>query len=185
MKIGRPFNQLSKSEYFHYIDNHKKYTDFNTLGLYRSLVEHEKLSLEEKLEIRDYAHRTFQKTFDFLQLKDPVTFIEVTYLGEELTNVEWRQAFDRVRENQQRILEKKRFGHRNFGTYSKHNCGSDWCPYNGMMVREGSVLCESSMNFKSDARKKWGFSYKVEDRSKFRSSSKQIIKDDWRLDESE
>jgi len=70
MKIGKKFNQLSKSQYYHFIDNYKKYTDFNTLGLYRSITENERLSLEDQIEIRDYANLIFGKTFNFYQLKD-------------------------------------------------------------------------------------------------------------------
>ncbi len=68
MKIGRPFNQLTLEQYIHCIDNHEKYKDFNTLGLYRSLTEHEGLTIEGKLIM-------FKKTFDFLQLKDPNTYM--------------------------------------------------------------------------------------------------------------
>jgi len=32
MEIGQKFNQLTLDEYFFYIDNYKKYKDFNTLG---------------------------------------------------------------------------------------------------------------------------------------------------------
>ncbi|WP_338791960.1 hypothetical protein [Bernardetia sp. MNP-M8] len=39
-------------EYVFYIDNYKKYTDFNSLGLYRSIVENENLNLEQKIELR-------------------------------------------------------------------------------------------------------------------------------------
>lgn len=63
MKIGQQFNNLTLKEYFFYIDNYKKYTDFNTLGLYRSIIENEKLSIEEKIFVRDYANKIFQKTF--------------------------------------------------------------------------------------------------------------------------
>jgi hypothetical protein len=50
MEIEQKFNQLTAKEYLFYIDNHKKYTNFNTLGLYRSLLENEKLTLAEKIE---------------------------------------------------------------------------------------------------------------------------------------
>ena len=53
MEIGQKFNTLTLKEYFFYIDNYKKYTDFSTLGLYRSIVENEKLSLDDKLVIRE------------------------------------------------------------------------------------------------------------------------------------
>jgi hypothetical protein len=69
MEIGQKFNTLTLKEYLFYIDNYKKYKDFNTLGLYRSIVENEKLTLADKISVRDYAHKTFKKTFDFLQLK--------------------------------------------------------------------------------------------------------------------
>jgi hypothetical protein len=85
MEIGQRFNKLTLKEYFFYIDNYKKYTDFNTLGLYRSIVENEKLSLDDKLSLREYAHKKFRKTFEFLQLKDPKIYIDIKYLGQELT----------------------------------------------------------------------------------------------------
>ncbi len=78
MKIEQKFNKLTAKEYRFYIDNHKKYTDFNTLGLYRSLLENEKLTLAEKLEVRDYAER-------FLTLwraRDP----QIVYNGFDLAN---------------------------------------------------------------------------------------------------
>jgi hypothetical protein len=63
---GNRFNTFTKDEYFFFIDHHKKYSDFNTLGLYRSIIENEKLALNDKIAVRDYAHKLFQKTFDFL-----------------------------------------------------------------------------------------------------------------------
>ena len=62
MKINNPFNQLQKDEYLYFIENHKQYRDFNTLGLYRSLLENEQLTIADKTEIRDFAHSCFQKT---------------------------------------------------------------------------------------------------------------------------
>ena len=64
MKIGKPFNQLLEEEYLACIENHKQYEDFNTLGLYRSLLENEQLTMDEKLKIRDYAHQFFQISFN-------------------------------------------------------------------------------------------------------------------------
>ncbi|MDF3079003.1 MAG: hypothetical protein K0S09_2892 [Sphingobacteriaceae bacterium] len=150
MEIGRKFNQLKLEEYFFYIDNYKKYKDFNTLGLYRSILENEKLSLENKIEVREYAHKTFKKTFDFFQLKDVGTFKEVEHLGENLTKGDQDKIWEDIRKNQQRILEDKRIKHRNFGDYSKHNCGEENCPYNGIMIKQGSWFAESELHFKSD-----------------------------------
>lgn len=79
MKIGQRFNQLTVREYFHYIDHHRKYTDFNTLGLYRSIIENEKLDIADKIAVREYAHGTFKKAFDFLQLKDPYVFVTINH----------------------------------------------------------------------------------------------------------
>ena len=78
MIIGKKFNTCKKSEYFQFIDHYKKYTDFNTLGLYRSICENENLNLNDKIEIRDYANTIFEKTFRFYQLKDPRTYFNLT-----------------------------------------------------------------------------------------------------------
>jgi len=153
MEIGRKFNTFTLEEYFFYIDNHKKYKDFNTLGLYRSIVENENLTIEEKLNVREYAHKIFKKTFDFLQLKDPWTFKEVTYLGQELTRGDEEKIWGDIRKNQQSILADKKIKHRNFGEYSKHNCGYDFCHLNGIMVKQGYGIAECSMHFDSDKNK--------------------------------
>jgi hypothetical protein len=150
MKIGRKFNKLTFSEYFTLIDYHKKYIDFNTLGLYRSLLENEKLTLEQKIGVREYAHKKFQKAFDFLQLKDPKTYMEVCMLGEEMTKGDKAQLWEKVKANQEKILKDKRIKHRNFGVYAKHDCGYETCPYNGMMVRQGTRFVESTMWFDCD-----------------------------------
>lgn len=171
MKIGKPFNQLQKEDYIHYIENHKQYTDFNTLGLYRSLLENENLSLEEKLEIRDFANEHFQKTFDFLRLKDPQTYFEVSNLGNELTRGDELNLWRIIRENQQKILKDKKIKHRNLGTYSKHNCGYDYCPYNGLMIKQGSHLAESSMCFAID---------KIKDEKKQKAQRRKKEQREWK-----
>ncbi|WP_298510099.1 hypothetical protein [uncultured Kordia sp.] len=177
MKIGKLFNQLSKSQYIHYIDNHKKYTDFNTLGLYRSICENEKLTLAEKIEIRDYSNVFFGKTFTFFQLKDPQTYFELITLGKELTVADERQIWENIRSNQQKILADKRIKHRNFGEYSKHNCGYEDCNYNGLMIKQGSFLAEATMHFNSD-KNEYAAKDKSERIKKQRKNKKQIIKDD-------
>ena len=62
MEIGQKFNTLTLKEYFYFIDNYKSYTDFNPLELYRSIVENEKLTIDDKLVIREYAHKSFKKS---------------------------------------------------------------------------------------------------------------------------
>lgn len=181
MEIGQKFNQLTLKEYFFFIDNYKKYSDFNTLGLYRSIVENEKLSLEEKIELREYSHKTFRKTFDFLQLKDPKVFVEVSYLGSELTKVDLDRIWDDVQKNQQKILADKRIKHRNFGDYSKHHCGQDDCIWKGLMIRRGSWLSEGNMHFVGDKNK---YQQKVnsERRKSDRKTEKQIIRKELNAD---
>jgi hypothetical protein len=174
MKIGQPFNQLTLKEYFYFIDNHKKYTDFNTLGLYRSIIENNKLTLAQKLELREYANVVFQKTFDFLQLKDPLTYIAVSTLGMELTQASEHQLWENIKKNQQKILSDKKIKHRNFGDYSKHNCGYETCPINGLMIKQGSYLSEGHMCFKSDKSKISG-EIKSDKARKERKNQKLII----------
>ncbi len=177
MKIEKRFNQLSKSEYKHYIDHHKKYIDFNSLGLYRSIVENEKLTINDKIEIRDYANEIFGKTFNFYQLKDPETYFELVTLGQELTKGDENHLWEEIRRNQQEILRKKRIKHRNFGDYSKHNCGSENCPMNGLMVKQGSWLTEGHMWFDSD-KSKYSRREKSERIKKERKLEKRIIRDE-------
>ncbi len=153
MKINQPFNQLQKAEYLYFIENHKQYSDFNTLGLYRSLTENILLSLEELIEIREFAHSYFQKTFDFLQLKDPLTYFKVSHLGQELTQGDELNAWRIIRENQQKTLKDKKIKHRNFGTYSIHDCGYEICPFNGLMIKQDAFNSRGSMCFKTDENK--------------------------------
>jgi len=177
MKVGKQFNTLTYGEYMHLIENHKKFTDFNTLGLFRSIVETTKLSLEEKLELRGVALAAFAKTFEFLQLKDPRTYLAVTTLGQSLTAADKNQAWEDIRHNQQRILKSKKLNHRNFGTYSKHNCGYDTCFMNGLMTKQGSTIAyygSGEMGFGSDTRS-WFKSEKAARFKQDRKSEQQIV----------
>lgn len=174
MKIGQQFKTFTVKEYCFYIDHYTKYTDFNSLGLYRSLLENNKLSIEEKIQVREYAHRIFKKRFDFLQLKDPNTFVGVTTLGQELTVADRKQVWNDVRSNQQKILADKRIKHRNFGIYAKHDCGNDNCFMNGVMARQGTWLSDCSMHFKGD-RNRYPARDKSEIRKWQRKNKKQLI----------
>ena len=175
MKVGKQFNTLTYGEYLHLIANHKKFTDFNTLGLFRSIVETTKLSLEEKLELRKVAVAAFAKTFDFLQLKDPQTYFEVKTLGEILTVADKNQAWEDIKRNQQQILESKQLKHRNFGSYAKHNCGYESCIFNGVMIRQDSILSERNMHFHTDSRNHYLNWEKSDDRKKSRKLSHRIV----------
>jgi hypothetical protein len=154
MKIGKKFNQLSLKEYIFIINNHKKYTDFNVLGLYRSIIENHKLSLDEKKIIKNNADVFFKKTFDFLQIKDPITYFKLSTLGLSLTQADENEIWDDIKRYQEKTLSQKRIKHRNFGYYSKHNCGIITCPYNGIMIKQGSILSECKMTFGSDREKR-------------------------------
>lgn len=182
MKIGQKFNTLTLKEYFFYIDNHKRYSDFNVLGLYRSIIENEKLTVTEKIEVRKHAHSYFHKSFDFLQLKDPVTFYEVSTIGQELTVADTNQIWEDIKANQQKILADKRIKHRNFGTYSKHLCGYNDCPMNGMMVRENTWLAWCKIHFDSD-RNRYEAKYKSERNKTDRKNQKIIISESILLSE--
>lgn len=177
MEIGQKFNKLTLKEYFFYIENHKKCSDFNTLGLYRSILENEKLSLEEMIQVRDYANQFFQKTFAFLQLKDPFTFFGLSTLGNELTVADEKQVWSEIRENQERILKAKRIKHRNFGVYSRHTCVES-CLWNGLMVQQGSNISRMNPNiqFNSD-KNKWCAELKSLRNKKDRKKEKQIIQE--------
>lgn len=174
MEIGKKFSELTLTEYFFFIDNYKKCSDFNTLGLYRSIVENKKLSIEEKIEVREYANNTFKKTFEFLQLKDPKTFVEVSTLGQDFTKGDEEKIWNDIKKNQQKLLDEKRIKHRNFGTYSKHNCPYDDCVWNGVMIRQGSGLAWKSMHFFSD-KNSCQQKIKSEIRKSDRKSEKQIV----------
>jgi hypothetical protein len=175
MEIGQQFNKLTLKEYFFYIDNYKKYNDFNTLGLYRSIIENNILDFADKIEVREYAHKTFKKTFDFLQLKDPKTYFDITTIGQELTKADEQKIWDNIKINQQKILADKKIKHRNFGDYSKHNCGYDNCPLNGLMIRQDSSISQGHMHFNSD-KNKYAAKEKSERRKTDRKNEKQIIR---------
>lgn len=168
MKINKRLNTLTYQEYSSLLSQHQKYTDFNTLGLFRSITENEKLDPAQKIAIRDQAVAAFQKTFEFLQLKDPGTYFKLTTLGQQLTVADEAQRWADIRQTQQKILKDKKLQHRNFGTYSKHLCPYDTCPFNGLMVRQGSRLAESEMYFCSDKN-----SYAQQVKSKRRKSERK------------
>jgi hypothetical protein len=181
MEIGKKFNQLTKDEYFLYIDDYKNVEDFNTLGLYRSLVENENLSLDEKIIVREYAHKTFKKTFDFLQLKDPYVFVAVSTLGLNNTKADEAKIWDDVKKNQQKILSDKKIRHRNFGTYSKHNCPYKDCVWNGLMIRQGSRLAETNMHFLGD-KNPYPQKVKSDKRRSERKKEKELVNKDLEME---
>ncbi len=108
MKIRRKFNTLTFNEYIFYLDRHKDFSDFNVLCIFRSIIENDNLSVDEKIFIRDYANRTFGKTFNFLQLKDPDTYFKLSTIGVELTTGDRERLWETTIKNQQKSFLKKR-----------------------------------------------------------------------------
>jgi hypothetical protein len=166
MKLGRQINTFTYNEYIYLLENYKKFTDFNHLGLFRSILENAKLSLTQQLEVRDSAIRKLPKFFEFLQVKDPSTFLRLKKLRKVLEI------------NQQKILANKRIKHRNFGIYSKHGCGYSTCHFNGVMTRQGSVIAEYNMVFLSETRHNYNVMSKALLNKRNRRMKYQIIQND-------
>lgn len=178
MKISRQLNTLSYNECLHLLKNYSRFTDFNSLGLFRSILENEKLTIEQKMEIRDAAISTFPRFFAFLQVKDPWTFRKLELLGQEFTVADERRLQDIIQFNQQRILTDKRIKHRNFGIYSKHSCDYDTCHLNNLMIKQGSWLAERHMYFQTDHHNKYGVFAKSERYRKERKMNHRLIQGD-------
>lgn len=178
MKLNRQLNQLTEAEYQHLLTNYQRYTDFNSLGLFRSLLENEKLDLTQRLRLRDAAIEVFPKFYEFLQLKDPRTYQRLSTLGQQLTVADEEACWDQIKRNQQRLLAEKGIRHRNIGTYARHDCGYDWCPFNGLMVRQGSRLAEGSMHFTSDHRH-YGRYHLLEERRKEKRAFRDARRTRW------
>ncbi len=176
MKIGRKLNTFSFKEYLHLLKNYTRFTDFNSLGLFRSILENKKLTLEQQLEIRDVATKTFPKFFTFLQVKDPWTFRKLGLLGQDFTVADEDRLRNIIDLNQQKILAKKRIKHRNFGIYAKHSCGYDTCFMNNLMTKQNSLLSEYGMfSMRTD---KYSTFSKSERRKQERKRKHQLIQTD-------
>ncbi len=182
MKLTKKFNQFTLAEYIDVLERHRDYSNFNVLGLFRSILENEKLDFAQKLEVKEIAISKFAKQFEFLQLKDPYTYIEIQALGQEdLTIADKSQMWKNLIVHQQKMLIAKKIGHRNFGTYSKHDCGIESCYYNGLMIKRGSILTESSIRFPTDehtCRKQFKVERQRKSQRDFRDRISQLDLDD-------
>ncbi len=173
MKLTQKFNRLTFSEYLNILARHQDYSNFNILGLFRSLLENNKLELNQKVELRDIVRTKFPKQFEFLQLKDPHTYLEIQILDRaEVTIADRSQLWRDIITNQQKILAAKKIKHRNFGNYSKHDCGYESCPYNGIMIKRGSYLSEGKIIFPTDDR-----TYRKEMKSDRQRKAKRDFRD--------
>lgn len=65
-----------------------------------------------------------------------------------MTEGDVQNAWRIIRENQQKILKDKKIKHRNFGTYSIHDCGLSYCPYDGLMIKQNAFNSRSFMSLK-------------------------------------
>jgi hypothetical protein len=126
MVSGKKYNDYQYEELKELLDKGQADKEINVLGFYRSLLENKHLSVEQAIELRETAHGHFQKQFNFFQIKDPSTYLKVTLLGEEYTKGDEDNLWRQIVRNQQSILKEKRIKHRNFGTYSIHNCDYEW-----------------------------------------------------------
>jgi len=165
------YNTFTKKDYIFATNNVKK-KNINMLGLYRSILENEKLTLADKIEMRDLLNEKNFKTFEFYQIKDPDLYVNLFILDKDMNEQQIDKVWDEVKEFQERKLKEKKLGHRNIGTYSKHNCGMVDCSMNGLMIKQGSPMAENCLSFKSDTNK----SYKKDKSRKFKKDRKNKSK---------
>jgi hypothetical protein len=151
MKLDKKLNQFSYKDLITIMKNYSKYVDFNSLGLFRAIVEHEKLDLNQRIALRDMAIGIFPKFYNFLQIKDPHTYFHLQTLGQELTNADKRAFYKQIKANQYEILHRKRIKHRNFGIYSKHSCGYKDCKLDNLMVKQNSWFKEYEIIFAEES----------------------------------
>jgi hypothetical protein len=177
MKLNKKLNQFSYNDLIAIVENYNKYVDFNTLGLFRAIVEHERLDLSQKIALRDKAIAVFSKFYNFLQIKDPTTYFKLQTLGQDLTKADIDAFYEQIRENQYKILRQKRIKHRNFGIYSKHGCGYEDCNLNDLMVKQKSWFKEREMYFVQESNHARRRSSRNYEKYKMRKAP-QILKDD-------
>ena len=93
MKLNARFNTFTLPRYREAIANHKRYTDFNPLALFRFILENGKLGEAEQLEVLALAKAAFPRFYRHLLLKDLRTYAALSRLGQEpLGNAQMRQG---------------------------------------------------------------------------------------------
>lgn len=174
MEINKKFNTFTLEEYIFYIDNRKKYTNFNELWLFRSVFENEKITIDEQIQLKEYIIKEMPKVYEFMQVRHPDLYEKIFFLGKNPTKGDEDALWKTIRLNQEKILKTKKIKHRNFWDYSKHNCGYDDCHLNWLMIQKWSWFCENNMHFISDQH-----SYRMKDKSyklkQERKSEKNIV----------
>ena len=107
---------MSMAKYRHYIAHHQKYADFNPLGLYRSILENDKLDEAARLEVLALANQYFQRFYNFLFIKDPVAYSRLTTLGQGLSETQQRQHLSHVWDRREQWCAEKGIRHQRIGT---------------------------------------------------------------------
>ena len=93
---------------------------FNTLALYRSIVENRKLDEAAKQEVLVLANRYFQRFYDFLPAKDPQTYFELSLLGQPpLSDAQWRQYYWKIREQGEKLAKEKGIRNHRVGSMTR------------------------------------------------------------------
>lgn len=110
----------------------------------------------------------------FLQIKNPVNFIELSTLGRNLGASGRKHFWVEFIINQAEMVGDKRIRHRNLGVCSEHNCGYENCHLNGLMIRPVSVLKEGRMHFDKD-KNRYSAGLKSQRSGKERIEEKKII----------
>lgn len=119
MKIGKKFNALSLAEYRYCIARHRQYTDFNPLGLFRSILENPKLDEAAKQQVLALAKAHFGPFYDFLVVKDIHTYAKLSRLGQPpLPPAQEWQHLEKLRQQAEKILAAKKIRHWRVGIYS-------------------------------------------------------------------
>ncbi|TAF65675.1 MAG: hypothetical protein EAZ55_07890 [Cytophagales bacterium] len=152
MQIEKPFSQYTYTKLIYLLEHKEQYKNFNTLGFFRGILENKKMTLEEKIQLRDKAITVFSKFYEFLQVKDPHTYLKLETLGQELSWGNLRNLWKEIYKKQSLILKQKRIKHRNFGTYSKHNCGYADCHLNQLMLKQNSWFKEDILTLKEETK---------------------------------
>ncbi|MGF6148844.1 Uncharacterised protein [Kingella potus] len=119
MKLNARFNTFTLPRYREAIANHQRYTDFNPLALYRSIVENDRLGDAEKLEVLALANQAFPRFYRHLLLKDLHTYAALSRLGlEPLCDVQMRQYTAGLRREQDKEFAKRKIRNRRIGVYT-------------------------------------------------------------------
>ena len=119
MKLNARFNTFTLPRYREAIANHKRYTDFNPLALFRSILENGKLGEAEQLEVLALAKAAFPRFYRHLLLKDLCTYAAISRLGQEpLGEAKMWQYINNLRCEQEKEFAKRKIRNSRVGAYT-------------------------------------------------------------------